>query len=187
MRTFVAVDIGDDVRDELGGLIEQLKDSIDARSGEMKWIRPDSVHLTLKFLGEVGDNDIVSVCEVVEKVVEKYEHFYVELGSVGSFGNPPRVIWVGINDSDGILTKMADEIERELFNIGFDKEGKKFKPHLTLCRIKSVKAGWNTKDVLPEFADYEGPEMSVETVSVYHSKLKPKGAEYTAIKKAELK
>lgn len=187
MRCFVAIDIDQQVRDEIKNLVDELKDAINSRSGEMKWVRPDAIHLTLKFIDEVKDKDVPMLCEVVERVAQKYEHFHLELEEVGAFGSPPKVIWVGIKDVDDILAKMAAELEEELFKVGFAKEGRKFTPHLTICRIKSLKAARNAEDVLQDYEDFEGPDLPVEAVCVYQSELTEKGPVYTQLCKTGLK
>ena len=82
---------------------------------------------------------------------------------------------------------MAHRLEDELEKIGIKKEGKKFMPHLTLARIKNIRAARNAEDVLTEYYDYEGPVMTVEKGGVYQSELSEKGAVYTLMAGAELK
>ena len=187
MRAFIAIEIPQDIRDELARVIGQLKDSIVARSGEMKWVKPGAIHLTLKFLGDIKEDKIETACSIVKEIISKYEHFQVELSGIGTFASPPKVIWIGIKDEDEILKQIADELDSALCKIGLEKSTRKFRPHLTLCRIKSLKAGQNTEDVMPEFEDYQGPDLPVETVCLYHSRLTDKGAVYTAVCKTELK
>ena len=187
MRCFIAIDIDEQVKTELKELVATLTDSIDARPGDMKWVKVDMIHLTLKFLGDVEDSDVPKICEITKKVVEKYKHFHVEIAHVGSFGDPPNVIWVGINDGNSNLEKMADELEEQLLKFGIKKEGKKFKPHLTLCRIKSFKVGRKAEETLDDYEDYEGPDMAIESVCVYQSLISESGPEYTLLEKIELK
>jgi len=187
MRCFIAIDIDEQIKTEIKELVVELKDSIDARPGDMKWVKVDMIHLTLKFLGDVEDSDVPKICEIAKKVVEKYKHFHVEIAQVGSFGDPPNVIWVGINDGTGNLEKMADELEEQLLKFGIKKEGKKFAPHLTLCRIKSFKVGRKAEETLDDYEDYEGPDMPIESVCVYQSQISDAGPEYTLISKVELK
>ena len=186
MRCFVAIDIDEHCRNELKKLVRSLRDGIIARSGDIKWVRVDSIHITLKFLGEIDDNELVKVCEIAKEVISGNEHFDIELAEVGGFGNPPKVIWVGVKDG-GVLADMAHRLEDELEKIGIKKEGKKFMPHLTLARIKNIRAARNAEDVLTEYYDYEGPVMTVEKGGVYQSELSEKGAVYTLMAGAELK
>ena len=186
MRCFVAIDIDEHVRDELKELVRGLRDGIVARAGDIKWLRVDSIHITLKFLGDISDNDIAKACKIAKDVISSYDHFSIELGEVGGFGNPPKVIWVGIKDG-GVLADMAHRLDDELEKIGIKREGRKFVPHITLARIKNIQVSRNAEDVLLEYADYEGPVMTVEKGGVYQSQLTEKGAVYTLMAGAELK
>lgn len=96
MRCFIAIDIGERVRMALGDLQRKLQSATDIKKSDVKWVKPDNIHLTLKFLGEIRDEAAVEVCNIVKDVAGRHKSFDVNVESVGYFGGrSARVLWVG--------------------------------------------------------------------------------------------
>ncbi len=142
MRCFIAIDIPNEIRAELIDLQKDLAGRVDIRRGDAKWVEPEGMHLTLKFLGEVPDNQVVEVCRIVQEVAERHEAFDFSVKDVGSFGGrSARVLWVGAGLDCPELLALQQDLEDELELAGWPREGRQFSGHLTLCRIRNVKAG----------------------------------------------
>ncbi len=134
IRTFIAVDVSPEAKDTLEWLIGRLKEM---ERGRIRWGRPQGIHLTLKFLGDVDPDRVKGILEAVEKASSGMGPFQVALSGVGAFPNPetPRVIWVGLQGQLDSLVSLQQRVEQEMASLGFPKEGQPFSPHLTLGRV----------------------------------------------------
>ena len=112
MRVFIAIDIERHIKDRIDQLQRQLMDKADFRKGDVKWVQPENMHLTLKFLGQTRDEDVAGVCKATEKAVAEKNSFDLEIKSVGTFGGKAaRVLWVGLGEGSEKLTLMQQDIE----------------------------------------------------------------------------
>lgn len=183
MRVFIAIDIGEKVKKALGGLLKQLQNIPDgSRKGDVKWVKPENMHLTLKFLGEIKDDKIAEVCNIVESVAARHKSFELNIESVGYFGGKiARVLWVGTGSGSDKLRQLAEELEQELALAGWPEETREFSGHLTLCRIRSSAAGAKLARVSEDYKDFKVGVVSADSVSVYQSQLMPAGPIYTVL------
>lgn len=183
MRTFVAIELPR----ELTSKIDQLQSALKKTNVDVSWVKPQNVHITLKFLGEVKEEKIEEVYQVVEKSVNGIKSFTVNLQGLGGFPNlkRPRVIWVGVEKGKEILAELYPKMEEEFLKIGFAKENRSFTPHLTIGRIKSPK---HLEGLASEInkTTFETEEFEVKEVVVMKSTLFPTGAVYTPLKKVLL-
>ena len=187
MRVFIAIDIDKVIKDDLADLQRQMLGKVDIRQGDAKWVNPKDMHLTLKFLGEIDDKQLVDVCKITEEVAGRQKRFDIEIGGVGFFGGQSaRVLWVGAGKESENLLKLQDDLETQLAFAGWPEENRKFEGHLTLCRIKNAKAGFKLAQLSKEFKDYRLDIMPVEEVCIYQSELTPKGPVYTLLGKYDL-
>src|SRR4030067_3258528 len=154
LRLFIAIELPSNIIDGLRNVQEELKD----KSNKLSWAKPENIHLTLKFLGDTETGKIDSMVNILEGIAGKSFSFDISVKGVGTFpaaGNP-RVIWVGIEQS-GVggseVGELYDNLEHKFAAIGFPKEEKTFKPHLTLGRIKLLKDKKVFKERLEEFKD----------------------------------
>jgi len=179
MRCFIAIDIGKEIRSALGGLQRQLQDGVDVKKGDVKWVNPDNIHLTLKFLGEIKDEKVVEVCNIVKDVAGRNKSFELDIESVGHFGGKsPKVLWVGTGRGEENLLELQEDIEKSLALVGWPQETREFSGHLTLCRVRNPKAGIKLAQVSEDYKDFKLGTMSADSVSVYQSQLKPTGPVY---------
>lgn len=188
MRCFIALDIDDDIRAALGELQEEIAVGADVRKGDVKWVRPEAMHLTLKFLGEVRDRDVVNVCDAVSAVMVRHKAFDLAIKKVGCFGRrSARVLWVGAGLGCPELLELQQDLEDELDSAGWPKEARKFSGHLTLCRIRNTKAGFVLARMAEQYEDVDLGAMRCDSVCVYQSQLRPEGPLYTCLGRYRLR
>jgi 2'-5' RNA ligase len=182
VRTFIAIELTPEILDKLGNLQARIREAVPP--GLVRWVQPQGIHLTLKFLGEVPSSKVDDVAAAVQKAGASYAPFTLQVGGTGCFPNVhrPRVVWVGVQESSGTLQKLQGEIERAMVPLGYPPEGRGFHPHLTLGRVKG-----GSRDALEALGQYvhranvQVGQMAVSAVHVMRSDLLPGGAVYTAL------
>jgi 2'-5' RNA ligase len=182
MRVFIAIDIDKQIRKGLGILQDELRSKVDIRKSDVKWVRPEAIHLTLKFLGEINDKQIINVCNITKDVTSRHRMFELEVETVGYFGGrSARVLWVGVGQNSENLLQLQNDLEERLALGGWPKDARKFSGHLTLCRVRNSKAGVKLAQITQEYKDFKLGTISADTVSVYQSQLTPTGPIYTVL------
>jgi len=182
MRCFIAIDIDENNRTALDDLQQQLKSKVDIKKSDVKWVKPENVHLTLKFLGEIKDEQIVDVCNVVKEVAGRHGSFELDIESVGHFGGrSARVLWVGTGEGRDNLLQLQKDLEQQLASAGWPPENRAYSGHLTLCRVRNPKAGFKLAQLAEQYKDYKLGSMPADSVSVYQSQLTPTGPIYTVL------
>ena len=188
MRVFVAIDIDEGIRAALRDLQEKLQSGVDIKRSDVKWVDPEKMHLTLKFLGEIKDETVAEVCNITQDVAGKHKSFELDVESVGCFGGrSARVLWVGTGEGSNNLLQLQKEMEQELASADWPPETRKFTGHLTLCRVKNSKAGFKLAAITEDFKDFRLGTISADSVSVYQSQLTPRGPVYTVLGNYKLK
>ncbi|MFA9452332.1 MAG: RNA 2',3'-cyclic phosphodiesterase [Candidatus Aminicenantaceae bacterium] len=184
MRAFIAVELSEAVKNALLSFLREVK-LFDA---PVRWVRPEGIHLTLKFLGEISASRVAEVSSILDDVTARHAAFSLEFVGTGTFpAKPqvPRIIWSGISQSRP-LESLHFDLEEGLEAIEIPRERRRFHPHLTLGRIKSPR---NLEAALKFVCSQERTafgSMSVHSVDLYKSTLKPEGAEYSRIHSASL-
>jgi len=180
IRTFIAFEIEAEARRRAQSLIERL-----ARIGaKVKWVAPDAMHVTLKFLGDVESLQIPEVCNAVAKAAQHFDPIVAHCVGVGAFPNlaRPRTVWLGLGDEDERLAALQTAIDDNLRPLGFRKERRKYHPHLTLGRVRAGGAATEQlAERLAELVDFDAGETMVDTVTVYSSELRPEGPLYSVL------
>lgn len=183
MRTFVAIELPR----ELTSQIDQLQTNLRKTKADVSWVKPQNVHITLKFLGEAREEKIEEIYQAVEKSVVGIKSFMVNLQGLGGFPTlkRPRVIWIGVEKGKEILAELYPKVEEEFFKIRFAKENRNFTPHLTIGRVKSLK---NLENLASEInkTTFETEDFKIQEVVVMKSTLLPTGAVYTPLRKVLL-
>ena len=177
MRTFVAIELPEQIKSELGNWQKKLKEA--ARGA--RWVRPEGVHLTLKFLGKIFPEQIESVKQSLARL-PRFVPFTAKVEGFGFFPNSqrPRTFWAGVEVGPGLST-LAAEVERSLESVGFAREQRPFKPHLTLARFSSPQPQIHLQRELSRHADAGIGTITVENVYLFESKLSSHGTEYLKI------
>lgn len=184
-RTFIGVDVGPEIRRAAGDLQAEL-----ARSGaSVKWSEEANLHVTLLFLGDVDDRELVEVCRVVAKAAKAEPPFVLSVAGVGAFPTPrrPKVVWGGITDGLESLVRLHAALEQPLFDLGcYRREERAYTPHLTLGRTDREADGNILAGELPKHLTWTGGQTMVEEVLVYSSELRKGKPEYTVLARAPL-
>jgi 2'-5' RNA ligase len=186
MRLFVAVDISSQVKDRIGQVQRKLKRDMAESDRGVKWVRPEQIHLTLKFLGEVRDAAITQVCDGVTRTAARCDSFEMQARGLGVFGQPARVVWAGLEPCPALMTLQA-ELENEFEKIGWAKESRAFAGHLTLCRVKNAAAGRKIAHAVETVKNEILGSVWVDQAVLYESRLHADGPEYSAVCTAPLK
>lgn len=174
MRLFIALDPPDAVRRALGDLIAQLK----PKSPSAHWVRPESMHVTLRFLGETDLKKLDSIRAALAKI-HSFQPVELRFRALGFFPNEfkPRVLWTSVEVSANLFG-LAAAIEETLESLGFPREDRPFFPHLTLARINSAKGTESLVRAANALKSYEFGSARESEFHVFESVLKRSGAEY---------
>jgi 2'-5' RNA ligase len=179
MRTFIAFEIEDRIKKKLDEFIRRMK----RLDGPVRWVRPQDLHLTIKFLGEISTAQAVEVSSILDRIVSLHSSFTLCVAGVGTFpahSPHPRVIWAGISQKS-LLSALQADLEKALQHSGFPSEKRAFNPHLTLGRVKSPQGANPLLQALQDNEHFAFGAMQVNRIILFKSDLMPKGAEYSKI------
>lgn len=184
MRCFVAIELSDEIRRQLHALQRRHA----ALDRAVRWARPEQIHLTLKFLGEVADAMLPRVCAVVQSVAAAHAPFEFGVKDAGCFptGGAPRVFWAGVEEPSGDLARLRDACEAAFVPLGFPKEDRAFSPHLTLARVKDFRAGRSIRDAAGREAGFRAGRQRAAEIVLFESVLALAGATYIPLARAPL-
>lgn len=180
VRLFVAVDLPGAAQ----RYIAQLLDTLRAASiPGLRWVKAESVHLTLKFLGNVSEEQIDPIVIAMERATENIPSFSVRIQHVGTFPNikSPRVLWVGLRGEVDLMIQLQTRLEETLAALGFVNEIRPFSPHLTLARVRGRLSSLERRDLVAAIESTRGitgVDMPVHRLSLMQSTLAPAGAVY---------
>jgi 2'-5' RNA ligase len=188
MRTFIAIELPENIKNSLAKLQEQLK----AIGTDVKWVQPQNIHLTLKFLGERDDKKVKQISEILDEVAKNHQTFQIQINALGAFPNlnSPRVIWVGIDQGDVETKNIFKDLEDLICKVGIPKEDRPFSSHITIGRTRSSMG----KEKLAQAITILGEKIgnvnlifTAGTITLFKSTLTPKGPIYEALKVVNLK
>jgi 2'-5' RNA ligase len=181
MRTFIAVEIPKEIQEKVGKYIGTIRQIIP----EVKWVAPENLHFTIKFLGEITNSDFMNIKECVTETASEYSPFSMGLSGLGFFPDPnkPKVIWIGADGGEDSLLDIFHDMEQRLETVGFDRESKTFFPHLTIGRVKKFKR----IDIPDVFPDFEPAVFEVGSIAIMKSTLTPEGPIYEKLYHSTLK
>jgi 2'-5' RNA ligase len=184
VRSFIAIAIPADIRQKICAAYAPLL----ALPDQISWVKSQNLHLTLRFLGEVGVEQLEGVRAVLKQAAQACAPFLMGFSDIGVFPNKkrPRVIWLGMEDATARLIKLQQELESGLRGCGFVPEDREFKPHLTLGRVRRLKDRDRFISALGALCLPELPRFRVEQVSLMRSQLRPQGSLYTELDNARL-
>jgi len=184
MRTFIAVELSKEIQDALEELESQLRKS----GADVKWVKPQNIHLTLKFLGEIDPKNTEEIKQVLLDIAKGLTPFKMRLTNLGAFPkiNYPRVIWVDIEEGKDTLVKIAADLEEGLAKIGIPREDKPFKAHTTIGRLRSPQNRNQLVDQMQKFTSPLNKECTVDRLTLYKSTLTGSGPIYEVISQARL-
>ena len=185
IRAFIAVKISQEIQDKLAGIQDKLKQA----DAQVSWVNPDNIHLTLKFLGDIQETQIPDILEAMTASAKTVSPFSMQIGYAGAFPNLsfPRVIWIGVTDDEqGSLKALEADLSPRLETLGFQEEGGRFQPHLTLGRVRSQKKKSTLFRAIEGIVNIWVGVTSVDALYLIRSELRSTGSEYTEIGKVNL-
>jgi len=189
IRSFIAIELPDDLKLALIRLQEQLKSG---KSTSVKWVDPYNIHLTLKFLGNISTDIVDKVTRALEEAVRGISPFHLETKGLGAFPSLKRVqvVWVGITGEVDRLSQLQQRIESSLASLGFVSESRPFTPHLTLARLRD-RATTDEQQNLGQLIASTSLEtvysLDVDSIHLMRSQLTREGPIYSRISSVKLK
>ncbi len=180
-RGFIAIDI------EPTEMIERFLNELKKAKARMKLVEPQNLHITLKFLGDTDENDVDSIENFMKDSVSGLKPFNITLRGTGVFPNPRRinVIWIGMKD-DGSTERIFQKLDKHLEKLGYRRESRKFSPHLTVARVKSVQDRENLISIINGYANEKFGDTLVKSIRLKKSVLTRGGPIYSTVREVKL-
>ena len=184
VRTFVAVLIAEDLKQKIGQVQEQLK----KLAPDVKWVARENLHVTLKFLGNVREDDVPAVCAAVDEAARAHSPFEMSISGLGAFPNPARarVVWTGIEAGYHQMRELAESVDANLVELGFEREKRPFKSHITIGRVKASRFLGKLAEGIGEVDASNLGAQRVTSVSVMQSELLRDGPVYSPMSVSKL-
>lgn len=179
IRCFVACSVGEEVRRSASRILEELSGT----QADFKWVKPESLHVTLKFLGNVAIGKMDSVCAALREISCKAKPFLVELRGIGAFPRirNPQVLWAGVTEGAHELSLLAQRIDEALETLSFPREIRRFTPHVTLGRRRSARGIDELCKLMGALRDRPLGKSVIDEVVLMKSTLRPEGAVYQCL------
>lgn len=181
MRAFLAIEIEDFIKDNIDKTQNIIRNQ---ECANINFVKSQNIHLTLKFFGDIDQNQQKQISNIVKECVEEYEEYELKLVNIGAFRNiyNPRVIWIGIKDKNKTTINIIKKLDEEFNKIGFKKE-KDYVPHITIGRVKNISDKDKLTNIIKDMKkDYFG-KMRVKQICLKSSKLTPNGPIYNTEEK----
>jgi RNA 2',3'-cyclic 3'-phosphodiesterase len=187
IRAFIAIELPQLIQEKLGQAIVRLQEG---SPRAVRWVAARNIHLTLKFLGNVSQDNLTQLTRVIQNEAQRYKPFEIRAGGLGAYPNKfhPRVIWVGI-DAPPSLTEIQRGIDRETERLGYQCEDRDFSAHLTLGRVSQHAGPQEVKQIAELLAQTTIGDLGtvqVKSLRLFRSDLQPGGAVYTPLFDAQL-
>jgi len=188
IRTFVAIELDDDTKAHIAAAIETLRQE---KIDNLRLVRSEGVHLTLKFLGDIGVSQVSQVADAMKQATSQQTSFRLTLGAPGVFPSTKRarVLWIGLDGDLKALRHLQAEVEEALTSVGFAAERQPFNPHLTIGRMHHRASRFDRQRAIDALFAIRLPAnqtISVKSVSLMKSILQPSGAVYQRIRQSSL-
>jgi RNA 2',3'-cyclic 3'-phosphodiesterase len=185
IRSFIAIPLNAEVIFR----IEKTQKELKTLPADVKWVNTKSIHLTLKFLGNIEEGSIETIAQEIQNGIKGFKPWLTAVKNMGAFPSlkSPRVVWIGLEDQSGQLVKLQNHIDKEMSRLGFEEEKRTFAPHLTLGRVRSPRGKDELVKYLLDERERVFGEIKVDRVILFKSELKPTGAVYTVLKEFTLR
>jgi RNA 2',3'-cyclic 3'-phosphodiesterase len=176
MRVFIAVDVPNEIRKSLGDVQRALR----PLSSSARWVAPESIHITLRFLGEVPDKRLDEINTALTGLT--WKPFTITVHGVGFFPGTrsPRVFWAGMEAPT--MQGLAEQLDTRMESLGFDKEKRAFRPHITMARAKSTRIDSSLVSAAAKYEEHDFGSFPVDRIFLFKSTLKPSGAVHEKLK-----
>ncbi len=179
LRSFIAFDIDNEA---VLTRLKEFQQAITETGADLKLVKPENIHMTIRFLGNIAPYMVDRVFDVIRQV--KFKPFRMTLRGVGAFPNPrnPRVVWAHIREGAEQLRVISEQLETSLVRLGFAPDRKGFTPHLTVARVRSGKNRPELTSYIHSNADYEFGIIDAKCLRLKRSVLTPQGPIYSILK-----
>ena len=146
--------------------LEKCISSSRSRLSSVLWVPPKQFHVTVKYLGEVRSDDLLSACQFVDDAAQNEPAFTAEISGFGTFpeGKPPRVLWAGIEEGVAPLQRLRDQLDHSFEELGVPRENRQFRPHVTLGRVKRSKEQPGESELTPSDVEQLDTSMPVDGI-----------------------
>jgi 2'-5' RNA ligase len=184
IRSFIAIELPQEIIETVASLQDRLR-----KYGlNIRWMRPKNMHLTLKFLGNISEEDIAPITSILKTAVDTGEPFHLKGQGLGIFPgiSRPRVVWLGVAGEVETLKQYQLRIEESVEKVGFQKENRPFRAHLTLGRIKENLDKRILLELIEQCGNFESDSFTVSSIILFRSDLQPNGPIYTKLAEAPL-
>jgi 2'-5' RNA ligase len=183
MRLFIALPLEKAVEDHLGKLIITLKQ----KGGQVRWVAPKNIHLTVRFLGDTEDDLVPQLGGIIDETAKKFTPVQTQIDRLGAFPNlhRPNVIWVGLHDNTDILAELANDVEAGVRRLGIEPDPKTFKAHLTLGRVKDSR-GLESLTGFVQSHQFAPIPLLFDRIVLFKSTLTPQGSIYERLHESVL-
>jgi len=173
IRAFIAIPLDPKIQHS----IERMQDHLKKTNSDVKWVKPENIHITLKFLGDVNTEQINSVKQALSNCTHNTRPFKVELSQLGAFPNieRPRTLWIGLKDSKKQLNRIAVSLEKALGKIGFQGDQRPFNSHITIGRVRSSKNINLLSQLLSNYQIATGLTQTISKIVLLKSTLNSEG------------
>ena len=184
----MAVVIDAKIQKEIGRLQDTLMKEVQKTACRVSWVKPETIHLTIKFLGDIPVKQVDPILHSLQKAVQGINAFSLKVEGLGVFPSQrnPRVVWVGISEGKESLQVLQPGVEKELATLGFSREKKKFNPHLTVGRVRSPEGASALGDLLASIPHPVLGSSMVKDIRLMKSDLHPTGAVHTELGRIQL-
>lgn len=179
IRTFISIDPPEDIKREILNLQGRFK----IYGGHIGWTRPEAMHLTLKFLGDIDEKEVPEIEAATREATIGFNPFYLRVLGLGFFPGLRRlrIIWLGVSGEEDNLIRLQSKIENEIARIGHPREEREFKPHLTIGRVRDAHGLNRLIDAVNAEREIDLGGFNAAEILIMKSELKPGGAIYTRL------
>jgi 2'-5' RNA ligase len=186
LRLFCAIDLPDEIRQQASQRIAHLRAAFP--NVRASWERPEKMHVTLKFLGEIPESKLVALSDACSVAAARVERFPLEVSEAGAFSKhrQPQVLWLGISDPTGRLRELHEALEQACATVGFPREDRPFHPHVTIARIRQ-KAGARELQLMHQEFPFQPNTFEVPELVLVKSDFGPGGSRYTHMSRHPLR
>lgn len=184
IRSFLAIELPPFVLARIG----EIQDLLRTSRAEVRWAKTEQIHVTLKFFGNIEEEQVAGISSIMEEATAQKSPFSLGVSGLGAFPSirNPRVIWLGLEGWEETLLPLQQDIEARLESVGFARETRPFRPHLTLGRVKSLKGRRDLVDLIERERDVRIEPFAIDRIVLFRSDLRPTGPIYTPLAIREL-
>lgn len=185
IRSFIALPLEPEIQQRL----KIIQNELHRTGAEVKWVKAEQIHVTLKFLGEIESERLGTVKQILGQTISPLKEFLLEIDHLGAFPKleNPKIIWVGAKSPGSVIQKMGSSLEEALEKAGFPKEERDFAPHITIGRLKGSLNRFALTQAMKKFTFHEPLVQLVKEVTLFQSTLLPQGPVYEALDVIQLK